>query len=462
MRKIVIDPAKNILNKFKEVYYSNAHYIYLSGGRGSGKSTAIAEKVIDKFLLNAGSNIICFRKHQNTLVGSLYTAIKKAYIRKGAIEGVDFKLIPSRLRIIDKRNGTGFFFFGLDDVQKIKSFELPTGYPLFLIIEEAQELKTIAELDAVLDAIYTFNRTILPEGLRIQIIYIFNPLGNENEEFNIWIDNKKLLNDPDDLFNHSNYQHCIDNFTGKSLLSESILTDIEKLKKNDYELYQNIFLGLPTGNKNTIYNPDLVDIVDEIDAKKIVCMISVTDAGYLVSASVHQIWAVDRQKRMILLDTSYYSPTPNIKKRIPRDLHEHIMIAQTKYQQLTAQDIARELHNFCLKVERKYNLFISNHYIDSAEGALKPQFRNDYGINFRNVKKASKEAMIENSRIQLAREKVAMININNNKIFIYEMGKYQYKLSKNNEDKDKQNVVKIDDHSCDTFQYACIALKEYL
>ena len=62
-----------------------------------------------------------------------------------------------------------------------------------------------------------------------------------------------------------------------------------------------------------------------------------------------------------------------------------------------------------------------------------------------------KVKMIESVEDLLSQGRVFVLNTENNKIFIEEHKKYQWDPKKKNTD--KPEVIKIDDHTCDAFQY---------
>src|SRR5690606_22743539 len=98
-----------------------------------------------------------------------------------------------------------------------------------------------------------------------------------------------------------------------------------------------------------------------------------------------------------------------------------------------------------------YKKNIDKWIIDSADGALRNQFFKDKGIRLTPIAKKTKVKMIENVEDLLAQGRVYVLNTEGNKIFLEEHKKYQWDektLKSKNPD-----VNKVDDHTCDAFQY---------
>ncbi len=98
-----------------------------------------------------------------------------------------------------------------------------------------------------------------------------------------------------------------------------------------------------------------------------------------------------------------------------------------------------------------YNRYFDKQTIDSAEGALRNQVFKDYGIRLHPIAKKKKIDMIDNVQDLLAQGRFFVLKTERNKIFIEEHKKYQWDASTLQSDDPK--VMKVDDHTCDAFQY---------
>ena len=89
--------------------------------------------------------------------------------------------------------------------------------------------------------------------------------------------------------------------------------------------------------------------------------------------------------------------------------------------------------------------------IDSAEGAIRNQYRLDYNEVWHPVAKKKKQTMIDNTLSLLAEGRFYYLNNDNNKIFIEEHKMYRYE--EKTVDTPEPRVVKEDDHTVDAFHY---------
>lgn len=451
MSDIIIKPKQDILEHFYPLYKSNKTTKIKWGSRSSGKSEQTAYELVVDFLKYDQGNVICFRRYQNTLLKSSYEAIRKQIYKHNLQDQFDF--IESRLIIEDKTNGTRFYFFGLDDINKIKSTLMKTGKPFRYWFEEFQENDTIDLLDVIDDVIATFEREILEEGQKHIFHYTLNRPRNPYHIVNVWLDKQIEENDDDVEIHYSTYKDVVKN--GKTLLSQQILDRIQKLKERDYDTYEWRYLGLAVGERLKIYNEKLLRLINEMpEDERIIEYQLICDTGYMISATSYQIWAITNKDNVALVDTWYYVPNSDTLKRIPKKYQTNLIVARNENEQKAPSELSKDLYEFW---KRKS---IAKEYIDSAEGGLRVQFFRDTGIRLKPVSKLTKEEMIEVSRSVLAEKQVYVFDTPNNQIFLYEFGKYQWDAKSLNTAKPK--VIKEDDHTVDCFQYFCVMNRKLL
>ncbi|PFI24837.1 PBSX family phage terminase large subunit, partial [Bacillus thuringiensis] len=75
----------------------------------------------------------------------------------------------------------------------------------------------------------------------------------------------------------------------------------------------------------------------------------------------------------------------------------------------------------------------------------------DYGIRLHPITKKRKVEMIENVYDLLSQGRFFILDIENNKIFYEEHKKYQWEAKTLKTP--NPEVIKVDDHTCDAFQY---------
>lgn len=453
--KLTINYRKTILSVFHRAYLSVASYLYIITGRSAGKSIFVPDKLLYDFLKVPDGNIMVFRKNQNTLLRSSYEAVRKTIYRHGLQD--EFEFVESRLIIEDKLNGSRFYFFGLDDENKIRSTVMKYGFPFRYWFEEFQENKKIGDLEQIEDLLSTFFREKLPKGLKHQAIFTGNRPRNPNKPFNVYINTKKEHAAEDDTeFIDSSYEDMKDNETGECLLSQQELDRIERVKSRDFDTYLWRYKGIAVGDDSQIFNIKLITMLQTIDdlpdGEYIKTIDTVTDAGYQVSATSFLGIATTNKGNPVILNTGYYSPDKNIRKRIPDNILKPHFVAESLGDKKAPSEYSQELNKFGKDLGTTYNKNVSVEYIDSAEGGLRAQYFKDFNKFLKSVKKKDKDDMIEDARTVLIEKQVYVLDIPANKIFMFEMGKY----SRDMDDPMRPKIIKVDDHTPDCFQYWCV------
>ena len=123
---MVFNVQKNVNPHFKSVWISIEPYNILKGGRNSFKSSVIALKLVYmmvKYIKQGDTaNVVIIRKVANTIRDSVFNKIQWALQLYGVFGG--FKTTVSPFKIIHKKTGSTFYFYGQDDFQKLKSNNL--------------------------------------------------------------------------------------------------------------------------------------------------------------------------------------------------------------------------------------------------------------------------------------------------------------------------------------------------
>lgn len=368
------------------------------GGRNSTKTSMIAIKIVYNCLSNNNCSAVALRNHKIDLRKSVYKEIKRACKRLGLIEDVDYRATTSPMEIKFNNDNT-IYFAGGDDFEAVKGtidedklikivwFEELTGF---------KDEETIEQIKA------TFTRG---NNDWFMALYSFNPPKNKFDWVNKWVDSKRDLKDY--IIHHSDYRTVPEQWVGKIAIQEA-----ETLKQNDEKRYRWIYLGEVIGLEGLIYNPDLIEYVDEDYIEnnnvKILYIDFAIDSGHQTSATAVGCYGLGNDGYWYLLDTYYYSPHEKSVKKAPSEL-------------------SKDIFDFEITMIKKHHTVMDKETIDSAEGALRNQFFKDYGRRLHPVDKGTnKEQLIEYSQDFLARKKFRVINNNNNKIFKKENENYMW------------------------------------
>ena len=200
---------------FREIWRPHRYKVYY-GGRGSGKSWAVAQALIVMSDM-ANIRVLCCREIQNSIKDSSYQILKDTAERLG-IAG-RFSFLESEIR--HRRTGARFIFKGLArNVQSVKSTE---GIDIAWV-EEAQ---TVSETSWE-----TLIPTIRKPGSEIWVT--FNPLNADDPTTKRFVENP-----PPEA-----YVRKI-NFDENPHFPPELRAEMEHDKAIDYEKYLHIWEGFP-------------------------------------------------------------------------------------------------------------------------------------------------------------------------------------------------------------------------
>jgi len=414
------------------------------GGRNSTKTSMIAIKVVYNCLANDNCSSVALRSHKTELRNSVYKELKRACKRLGLIEEIDYTttVAPMEIRF---DNGNTIYFAGGDDYEAVKGMIDENKLIKIVWFEELTGFKDEDTIDQIKA---TFTRG---NNDWFMALYSYNPPKNKYDWVNQWKDSK--IDDEDYLISHTDYRTVNKEWIGLKSIEEA-----EKLKKNDEKRYNWIWLGQVIGLEGLIYNPDLLEYIDEkyIEDSKInfLYLDFSIDSGHQTSATACLCFGYGTDGYWYLLDIYYYSPNEKTNKKAPSEL-------------------SRDIFNFEIAMNKKYKTVTDRETIDSAEGALRNQFFLDYGRRLHPVNKGTdKEKLIEYSQEFLSRKKLKIVKHNNIRIFTKEFINYKWlegsiEKGKPIPDKTEQefksdkyfNTFTNDysysycDHSIDAFQY---------
>lgn len=427
MNAPTIDIQENVNPHFKEVWTSKVPYNVMKGGRNSFKSTVAALKLsnmmTDYIAKGERANIVVLRKVASTIRDSVFNKMQWALAKFGftVAKGGDFEPYVAPFRIVHRATGSTFYFYGLDQFEKLKSNDINDIIAVYY--EEAAEFASKVEFD---QTNITFMRQKHELAPHVKFFWTYNPPRNKYHWINEWADAVSL--EDSYLVHHSSYK---DDELG--FVTEQMLEDIERIKKNDYDYYRYIYLGEPVGLGTEVYNMNLFQPIEELFADDPIIMIdTATDTGHQVSATTHLAFGLTAKKKVILLDTYYYSPEGKVNKKAPSDL-------------------SQEFHEWLQHIKETYRKPIDMMTIDSAEGGLRNQLYKDYSIRLHPIAKKKKVEMIDVVHSLLAEGRFFYLDTPNNQVFIEEHRKYSW-----DEDSMKTpspKVIEVDDHTCDSFIY---------
>lgn len=144
-------------------------YICVAGGRGSKKSTSIANKLVLDFFSTDHVNVLVVRRYYSTHRDSTFSVIIRAIEQLGLKSEVSIN--NTTMVITRKSTGQKIKFAGLDEPEKLKSLKAERGEYSRCWVEEISEIASRNDFD-ILDLSI---RGELPEGAFHQLYLTFNP-----------------------------------------------------------------------------------------------------------------------------------------------------------------------------------------------------------------------------------------------------------------------------------------------
>ncbi|GAK09616.1 PBSX family phage terminase large subunit [Geomicrobium sp. JCM 19038] len=370
MTKPTIDIQQEVNPHFKPVWTTKTSYNVLRGGRNSFKSSVIAMLLVYLMLqyLSKGekANLVVIRKVASTIRDSVYLKMQWA-LEKFDLQG-EFQSTVAPFKLMHKPTGSTIYFYGQDDFQKLKSNDI--GNIVAVWYEEAAEFNSAEEFDQTNT---TFMRQKHPLADTVRFFWSYNPPRNPYSWINEWSD--KLVGEDGWLVHDSSYK---DDELG--FVTEQMLQDIDRIKRNDFDYYRYLYLGEPVGLGTNVYNMSLFKPLDQLpDDDRVISLYYSMDTGHSVSATSCGCYGLTAKGKVIRLNGYYYSPAGRVNKKAPSELSKDINTFIKKMSALTPYKGAR----------------IQKRTIDSAEAALRNQYLKDFGQHWIPVNKLKKVDMVD-------------------------------------------------------------------
>jgi len=202
--------------KLKDFLSCRKMYQILYGGRSSGKTHSIIQKIIERTHEKENQTILCTREYQTSIASSTYAELKQIINLKN-LEHF-FKIKHDRIEHI---NGSVIIFKGLArDISSIKSIPNIT----LCFVEEAENITQ--------EHWETLDPTLRTTGC--ELIVAFNPKEKTSATYQKWIESpipekniyRVEINYPDNPYN-----------------SSLIFEKIAYMREHDYARYEHIYLG---------------------------------------------------------------------------------------------------------------------------------------------------------------------------------------------------------------------------
>lgn len=394
----VVSVLNNINPAFYSLWQSRAGHILAKGGRSSTKSSVISQKLVHKHLRAPQSNAVILRRYGATLEKSVYAQMRWALEKAGVLGQYTCTVYP--MRILHRKTGTGFYFAGGDDAEKLKSLKIATGYVSDVWFEEMDSFAGEEDIDKIED---TFIRQRGPGGETVTVWGSWNPPRNPFHWINGYVE--RHAGDGDYFIHHSTYLDDVLGFNSPQMLEK-----IDKYRKTAPEYYRWMYLGEVVGFTGAVYNMAQFGVLacpNHLNEGPLAALYYAMDTGHQTSATACLCLGLTPKGSVVLLNTWYYSPAGQAVKKAPSQL-------------------AASVHAFVARTSRRHGAPIARRTIDSAEGALRNQYFLDYGVRWHPVKKLAKADMIDRVHDLLAQGRFYYVQNEENQIFVKEHQRYDW------------------------------------
>lgn len=226
--------SDKVLSAFHGAWRACPNYTYkvFKGGRNSGKSTTISQRIIYN-LMRYEVNALVVRKVGETLEHSVFEQLLWA-IEHLEVGGY-WKVNRSPLKLTYMPTGTQVIFRGADKPQKIKSIKTSKHPIAILWIEELDEFKTEEEVDVIVNSVL---RAELPAGADYSIFYSYNPPKRKQN----WV-NKKYNTQ---FIAQNTYIHHSD-YRDNPHVSDAFKQEAAEAEQRNIHKYKWVYLGEPIG-----------------------------------------------------------------------------------------------------------------------------------------------------------------------------------------------------------------------
>lgn len=223
------------------LYTDDSTILIIYGGAGSGKSRFIGQKHMYRILTERGHRLMIVRKVGRTLRESVFQLMQD-YVHGWGLSQF-FKINKSEMKITYLPNGNEIIFFGLDDVEKLKSIERISS----IWIEEASEV-TQDDYEQLRLRLRGYKHGYM------QMILSFNPISAEHWIKKYFFDNADDIEEPLKIVKST--------YRDNRFIDEQYKRALEGLKKTNLQKYKIYALGEWGVLKGLIY--DQYKVIDEM------------------------------------------------------------------------------------------------------------------------------------------------------------------------------------------------------
>lgn len=330
-----------------DIFDGNHTHYWMSGGRGSTKSSFISVEIILGIMNDENANGMILRKVKDTLRDSVYEQLVWAIQALGVTH--KWEIPEAKLVLTYKPTGQKILFRGADKPKKIKSAKVKKGYFKYIWYEELDEFSGMEEIRMI-------NQSLMRGGESFVVFYSYNPPQSANN----WVNAEKKLTRPDRYVHHSNYLTVPEEWLGQIFITEA-----NHLKEVKPKAYEHEYLGNVTGTGGEVFDNVTCRPITDEEIKDFYNVKRAVDFGFAIDPLSYNVVHYDRKKKRIYIFHELYKVGMS-----NHALYQHIK-EENKNNEMVLGDSAepKSLHEL-----RQYGLKI--------RGVKKGPDSVEYGIKF--------------------------------------------------------------------------------
>ena len=313
---------------FDDIHYGKEHTdYYLSGGRGSAKSSFVAADIITGIMTDPDANALSLRKIDKDVNNSIFNQFLWTLDKMHVSDC--FTVNFTKHTFTRVKTGQQIICNGCSDPLSLKSIKTRRGYFKFVWFEEADQFS----LSDITSVVQSTSRAGLNRGIRF---YTYNPPCSADH----WI-NKHVAELQTQINNGTNVKDCIHHSTyltvPRDWLGEDFLDYAERLKNTNEKLYKNNYLGEITGTGGQVF-----ENVKPYTSGKIEYVYRGLDFGFAIDPTAYVVVSYDRNNNAINIINEIYkygASTAQIVEDIKKENKSNMTITADSAEPRTIYDL---------------------------------------------------------------------------------------------------------------------------
>lgn len=288
---------------------------WLNGGRGSTKSSFVAEEIILGIMDDPLANAVALRKVKDTLHDSVFEQLAWAI----EVLGVEqyWHIPEAQLAMTYLPTGQKILFRGADKPKKIKSIKFKKGYCKFIWYEELDEFNGMEEIRMI-------NQSLMRGGDKFTVFYSYNPPKSASN----WVNAEAQLTREDRIVHHSNYLSVPPEWLGSQFLLEA-----EHLKEVNPVAHEHEYMGEVTGTGGEVFGNVTCRTISDVEIEDFEVIRQGIDFGYAADPFTFVRTAYNQKyRRLYIFDEVYQVKLSNLgafNLVMPKNKNNEMIIADS-------------------------------------------------------------------------------------------------------------------------------------